>query len=191
MARVYSCKKGCCTIQELARVIAYSKKRRGNCPKAGVFIYDPEEKRVLLVQSRGQLWGVPKGTLEVDKFENVTECAVREVKEETGITIDSSQFLYSVRIKNRAVYFYAELAYFPVSIQESIESIESTGNTDENDANGITWIKLDCLNDFIDEGNIILSHHCRVLFLKILGISFPKSNFIKVERRRKNSIKRK
>jgi 8-oxo-dGTP pyrophosphatase MutT (NUDIX family) len=152
--------------------------RRGNCRKAGVFIYDPAEDRVLLVQSRGQLWGPPKGTLEVDRDETSCECAIREVKEETGLDVKVEDFKQAVKIKNRAMYYYVERNTEPVSIQY---------NHPDNDANGITWIKLDCLNDCIKSGNIILNQHCKLVLKKFMGKELIKSDFIKVKtRRRKN-----
>jgi ADP-ribose pyrophosphatase YjhB (NUDIX family) len=42
-----------------------------------------EKKEILLIFRRGK-WDLPKGKL--DKDENLEECAVREVKEETGLT---------------------------------------------------------------------------------------------------------
>jgi ADP-ribose pyrophosphatase YjhB (NUDIX family) len=175
MSLTYTCSKGCCTIEELPLEIQPRKKRRGNCRKAGVFIYDPEEDRVLLVESRGQLWGPPKGTLEIDIEETSCDCAIREVKEETGIELVPENFLRAIKIKNRAVYYYTEMKMCPVKIQE----------IPDNDANGITWIKIACLEEFIQSGNIILNQHCKTAFEKFLGKTFPKSGFTKVEKCKK------
>jgi len=173
--QVYKCKKGCCSIL----ITNYTRKeplrpRRRNYRKAGVFIYDPDEDRVLLVQSRGQLWGPPKGTLELG--ENDTECAVREVKEETGLDVIPSNFSRATKVKNRAVYFYLERSVCPISIQNDIE---------DNDANGITWIKIDCLEETIKGGKIVLNQHCKIVFERFMNRIFPKSGFVKVQRKKK------
>ena len=55
-----------------------------------------------------------------------------------------------------------------------------------NDANGITWIKLDCLEDCIKSGHIVLNQHCNQVLKKFLGRQFTKSDFVKVRSRRKN-----
>ena len=42
----------------------------------------------------------------------------------------------------------------------------------DNDANGITWIKTDCLNDFIKSGFISLNNHAKLVFKKFLDKTF-------------------
>ena len=82
----FLCVDGCCKIQikEYKHQFLYSKNKI-NKKKAGVFIYDPNTNKVLIVQSRGNLWGAPKGTLEYG--ETNIECAIIEVEEETGLII--------------------------------------------------------------------------------------------------------
>jgi hypothetical protein len=50
---------------------------------------------------------------------------------------------------------------------------------DENDANGITWINIECLKELIILGNIMINNHTRILFKKFLNIYLPVSNFVK------------
>jgi len=148
------CTNGCCEInikyyKETDCIINKSKK---NKKKAGVFIYDPNTKKILIVQSRGNLWGPPKGSLEDGESE--IECAIREVIEETGITIMEELLTRSVRICNTATYFYLEMNECSVEIQK---------HDDQNDATGITWIKPECLKKSIESGNISVTHHFRIL----------------------------
>ena len=142
--------------------------------KAGVFLYSPKEQRILLVQSRGFFWGLPKGTVEE---ESISECAIRELKEETGITVESKDFLRVITVKNKAMYFY---------IEKDIESphIQFNDTESKNDVNGITWIKLDCLRECLESGTIVLNQHCRIAFKKFLDITFPDVKFIKVIRKK-------
>lgn len=171
--QTYHCPNGCCPV----KIKSYNPKPRyfnRNYRKAGVFIYDPKEDKVLLVQSRGHLWGPAKGSLNIG--EQPIDCAVREVKEETGLEIFSKDFTKSVKIRNRAVYYYLEMDTCEVDIQDNIE---------DNDANGITWIKMTCLEDAIASGNIVLNHYARIVFYRLMKKRFPKPNWIKVERKRR------
>jgi ADP-ribose pyrophosphatase YjhB (NUDIX family) len=166
----YYCKKDCCHIQ----IKKFDKKQnqykpRTNYKKAGVFIFDPKENRVLLVQSRGHLFGFPKGTLEIGESE--IKGAIREVKEETGIDVSKYRFTKATRIKDRAICFYLEMDTCKVSLQTKIK---------DNDANGITWIKISCLEECISNGNIYLNHYSKIIFERFLKKTFTSSGFSKV-----------
>jgi ADP-ribose pyrophosphatase YjhB (NUDIX family) len=112
------CDKGCCTIlikpYNNKINIDYTNKRRRY--KAGIFIFDPQTEKVLLVQSKGNLWGPPKGGMQ----ENETECmcAMRELREETGINITLESNCRFTKIQNKAVYFYVERPEGEIQIQE-------------------------------------------------------------------------
>lgn len=178
MSRVYPCEKGCCSIKiKTYKNQSRHRYRRGRYQKAGVFLFDPKEDRVLLVQSRGQLWGPPKGTLDVEKGETFCQCAIRELKEETGLDIQTKDFSRAIKVKNKAIYYYSERDTCNVEVQNH-------NDEEMNDANGITWIKIDCLEECIITGKIVLNHHCKIAFKKFLNKIFPKSDFIKVERKK-------
>lgn len=171
-----TCPRGCCKVKVKPYIAPkYScQKVRRHRRKAGVFIYDPKTDKVLLVQSRGNLWGAPKGTLQYG--EDDRQCAVREVKEETGLKISENDFSRAFKIYNVAIYFYLEMSECEVDIQDTIY---------DNDANGIGWIKLDCLNQFVENGNISLSQHCRIIFSRFHNREFSSPNFILVDRKKK------
>ena len=161
--RIKYCDKKCCKIQ----THLYNDKSRkfnSNYKKAGIFIYDPKTNRILLVQSRGNLWGPPKGTMK--KYETPIQCAIREVKEETGLDINPKYLSKKVNVKNRAIYYYIEIDYHDINIQSQ--------NFD-NDANGITWIKIDCLRKLIYDGEIYLNYYCKLVIKYFLSINFLKS----------------
>lgn len=164
----FTCPNGCCIIKIKPYITSkdlFEKVRRRR-KKAGVFIYDPKTNKILLVQSRGNLWGPPKGTIKYDETE--TECAIRETKEETGLIISSNNFTNAARIRNRAIYFYMEMDNCDVTVQDHIPG---------NDANGICWIKPDCLEKCIKNGNISLSQHCRIVFIRFQDKIFSHSAF--------------
>ena len=170
----FKCPDGCCTLTIKPYTSNKLFDENHKCRrKAGVFIYDPKKNKVLLVQSRGNLWGLPKGTLQYGETERM--CAVREVKEETGLDISVNDFTQAVKIHNIAIYFYLEMSECAVSVQDSVYN---------NDANGIGWIKLTCLYKCVNNGNITLSHHCRIVFSRLKHMYFPNPSFVLVEKKR-------
>jgi 8-oxo-dGTP pyrophosphatase MutT (NUDIX family) len=202
----YDCEKKCCKIQVIEGQPRKKSPRYKKNKKAGFFVYNKSEDRVLLVQSKGRLWGMPKGTLE--HGETYFECAVRELKEETGLNIlrnnesvnegeneenqnnletpvsssgsPSDSPIPHIIIQNRAVYYYTEC--------ENAQLIQDTSlqHTLNNDANGITWIKIDCLKNCINTGVIIINRHTKIAFKKFLGIYLPKTDFVVVKKIKRN-----
>lgn len=168
---VFSCPTGCCTIciTPYNAVTNRFEKVRRQKRKAGALIYDRETDKMLIVQSRGQLWGCPKGTLE--SKESDRDCAVREIKEETGLDVDINESAPMIRIRDRATYYYIEMVECDVSVQSHVP---------DNDANGIAWITLDCLAACIDNGNISVTQHCRIALQHFLQKRLPHSTFITV-----------
>lgn len=83
--------------------------------RAGVVLFSPNKKYVLLVKTTGgdnhyySKWGFPKGTVEED--EKMNECASRELKEETGLSIiidnEEKQNLIKCRQTKNKVYYYS------------------------------------------------------------------------------------
>jgi 8-oxo-dGTP pyrophosphatase MutT (NUDIX family) len=126
--------------------------------KAGVLVYNSDTNKVLLVQSRGRLWGFPKGTIEPG--EKSKDCAVRELWEETGISISKDTIKECICVHNKGLYYIYDL-------KEEIGSVQP--NTD---ANGITWMKIECVKEMYESGDFQLNYHCRYLLQTFFGIKF-------------------
>lgn len=156
------CKNKCCILSvKLYESDKKNFKHNKHNRKAGIFIYDPDQQKVLIVQSRGHLWGLPKGTVKPQETEK--NCAIREVFEETGLIVHANEFSKAAIIRNKAIYFYVERKLCPVEIQEHIV---------DNDVNALGWIKPDCLDEFINSKQIVLNQHCKIVFKKFLNKSF-------------------
>jgi ADP-ribose pyrophosphatase YjhB (NUDIX family) len=57
-------------------------------------VYDSDKRALLLVRNKDDdYWYIPGGGWEADR-ENILECAVREVKEETGLDASIGRLLY-------------------------------------------------------------------------------------------------
>lgn len=156
-----TCPRGCCTLKISSKRAGKRWHRRtGRVKKAGAFIYDPDERRVLLVQSRGTFWGCPKGSLEGS--ETIEEGAIREVREETGLELEPSELGKKIVVKGKATYFY-------ITRDSGVGRIEIPPS-DDNDSDGISWLYVDCIQDCIDENVIQVNRHCQILLKKNLGI---------------------
>ena len=160
--RTIICPNKCCTLQikpYICNTSIYLSNSKYRNLKAGVFIYDPKNKKVLIVQSKGNLWGLPKGSL--DKDESVLHCAIREVREETGISLTSDKFKDITNIDDTATYYYTEIPMTPVTVQSHIQY---------NDANGIGWINIQCLKDLLNENTIQMNKHSKIIFERFKNI---------------------
>jgi ADP-ribose pyrophosphatase YjhB (NUDIX family) len=160
---VYTCLNKCCKINVDPYFGSFGRKIKTK--KAGIFIIDKDTGKLLVVQSRGNLWGIPKGSFK--KGETSRECAIREVEEETGIEISMNQLDNNfLNIKNNAFYYYLELNEVPISIQT---------NLPDNDVNGISWIKVSCLVELVENGYIKLNKHCKISLKHFLDIDIQSS----------------
>lgn len=158
------CSNNCCIIQlGIYNYVPYihNPKHKYKRLKAGVFFYDPEADRVLLVQSHGQKWGAPKGTIEEKQNENIQECALREVKEETGIELTLHDLKTYYRI-DRSTYYYVEKKWDP--------TIRIPSGKDSIDVTGICWLKVSCLPSLCASGKIELNAQCKKLLRKFLDL---------------------
>uniref|UniRef100_A0A6C0KHD8 Nudix hydrolase domain-containing protein n=1 Tax=viral metagenome TaxID=1070528 RepID=A0A6C0KHD8_9ZZZZ len=165
MYQNFKCSNKCCnyTITPYQDPYSYypSKSIDSKIKKAGSFMYDKQNNKILLVQSRGQLWGPPKGSIQDN--ENPLECALREVKEETGIEIKEAELNSgSITIKTKALYYFMEVNMDKYNVEPQI-------HVKDNDANGIGWFNVDCLNELIDKRHISINQHCRILIKRIFN----------------------
>ena len=158
---IHTCTDNCCVFKITPyKQIKWSstdgwKQSSNRVTKAGSFIIDASTSKILLVQSRGQMWGPPKGTMQDN--ETYEECAIREVYEETGIILHTSQFLTSTIVRNKAIYYNVELKETEITPQNHIK---------DNDANGIGWFNINCLDELIKLGKISVNQHCKILIKK-------------------------
>lgn len=121
-----------------------------NPKKAGIFIYT--KNTVLLVQSNGRRWGPPKGTLE--QGESYEDCALRELKEESGIELGKNQLGKPVMFSRiKACYYFVYLNHVYIDTT-NIFSRQC------NDATGIALVSHDCLI----RNNFILNIHFKLVY---------------------------
>lgn len=154
-----TCISGCCNLATTKYVQSKTindENKKGK-RKSGILLYDEKERCILIVQSRGNLWGIPKGTLEDD--ENIVDGACREVLEETGINIDKNLLDKYLEIDDKYSYFILNYEKCKVEVQTQIIN---------NDANSIGWVNLDCLKQLITHGKIKLTSHTKITLKTLL-----------------------
>ena len=115
---------------------------------------------ILLVQSRGRLWGLPKGSRE--KGESTVECALRELKEETGIERGDSSILGSLHNRGNSTYFV---------ISEKGDLKPSTLLIDKHDSSGVGWITIECLQVLLTCNLVRLTADCYSIIKNFLSVA--------------------
>lgn len=134
------CTSNCnCTLKKKSTYVDDCKTQYSNKKKAGVLL--TFENKILIIQSRGRLWGVPKGGIETG--ETAIECAFRELAEESGIVVDFKTVNYKTLYLKNGVYFRLEL-----------DKMKNVQVADTNDSTGVGWITKHCLLDLVNAGRI-------------------------------------
>lgn len=116
----------------------YTDSRRDTRSAGGILIHSG---RVLIVQSRSNKWGFPKGGFE--RGESASQCAKREVLEETSFNVWFGKDDPSLKHKNTTFYI-KHLQSKPPKIDTKY--LQKPGN----DCTGIGWIRLTCLKKMVN-----------------------------------------
>lgn len=131
----------------------YQKKKYIKKPtRAGTIILKYNTNEILITQSYGRHWGLPKGHLEIG--ENSIDCALRETLEETGIELSIHNLLEKKSIYNGdAIYYLVD----GTTLNFNKEKI------DTKEISGIIWINIDELKEKIKNKELIINSHLKNL----------------------------
>jgi 8-oxo-dGTP pyrophosphatase MutT (NUDIX family) len=133
--------------------------------KAGVILFSPNKKYVLLVKTKSNgirkcKWGFPKGSIELN--ENISECAMRELKEETGLIIDiDNKIIDNIYIRSRSKTYYYCYILNNNMMNDIINCIKSHKDTN-NEIDKIAFVPISQCFDLIlnkDAYYILLKPH--------------------------------
>lgn len=170
------CPDGCCQVSSIPSsryvgVISGDDDKRRRAMKAGVFILCKRTGKILVVQSRGCLWGIPKGGSNVN--EKRDECAVRELREETGVVVEKEDLGICIRIPRKNTYYY-RVDLDSSAVQAGVQTDDET-----NDANSVGWVKPKCIKRMVDLGWMNLNNDCINLIDWIFGLRIQRRQFFK------------
>lgn len=129
---------------------------------AGVCVITPDG--VLISQAHHLFWGFPKGIIEND--ESLLQCAIRELKEETGLVVSSCQlnkFVFSFRYRdiNRKVTIFFLISKQTIDIDKT-KHIYS-------DSTGYGFIQPICFLELYYSGLIKINYFTRILIKLLFG----------------------
>jgi len=109
---------------------------------AYAFIYKEDEKKILMVNNKGAGWSLPGGAVE--QGETLEQALIREVMEETNLTIEAGDII----AVNEAIFkdkgHHALFITFKANIIAGEVSIKDTDEIKE-----IEWIDIQKANELI------------------------------------------
>lgn len=106
------------------------------------FIYKEEEKKILMVNNKGEGWSLPGGAVE--KMETLEQAVIREVKEETNLIIEIDEILAVNEAFFESKKHHALFITFKATIIESEISI-----MDKEEITEIAWIDIEEANELM------------------------------------------
>ena len=91
------------------KVNLFKKKKKKDQRCGGIILNNTLDKIILVLNRESVLngnpkWGLPKGHLKYG--ETSSECAIREIKEETGIQVKINTNTYSIKINDTLYYIF-------------------------------------------------------------------------------------
>ncbi|WP_144527690.1 NUDIX hydrolase [Peribacillus simplex] len=116
---------------------------------AKVLVFNPLGQILLQFRTDTKVWGLPGGLMELG--ESLEETALREVKEETGLTIGRLQFLKVISGVNYFIHlpngdqFYSVNAFYITN-----EIIEGTLKPDGNEGSAVKFFSINQLPKDMD-----------------------------------------
>lgn len=96
-----------------------------------VVVYDNNLDKILLVRNKNcDFWYLPGGGWEYEK-ENILDCGVREVKEETGLEITIDKFMYIREYHDSPVKIFFE-TFWLAHVNNSVDLNQNHIDMDPN-----------------------------------------------------------
>ena len=85
----------------------------------GFIVLDIKNKKTILVETQEGHLSYPKGKFEKKKDKTIFDCALRELKEETGITIDIIKIIPELILSEFTLQGNCNIQYFVCELDSS------------------------------------------------------------------------
>lgn len=118
-------------------------------PSASVLVRDREGRNLLLRRPDNGLWTIPTGGLEKD--ETITECGIRECREETGLEIEITGLVGVFTTPDHVIEYVKDGRVDEVRqpVNVCLRARPVGGNlTTTDEASEVRWISPDELNEY-------------------------------------------
>lgn len=120
---------------------------------AGGIIYDKTNNKILIVQGNQGIYSLPKG--HTRRNEEIIDCAIREINEETGIVLTKD---YLSSCKSVIIYEYI---FFIVSVDNAIDKWPSFNIIDKKEIKSCQWYDISDVLTFY--------HYCNQSLKRIMS----------------------
>ena len=145
--------------------------------KAGAYIIDSKNKKILVILGKNKLIGIPKGSVEKDKNgentnESLLNCAIREVYEEAGIDIRNYINKKYYIIMNENEYYY----YVYIENGSNIYPNDKLVPINKDEIIASRWIDLDFLKKNVNHCNRTLKKYNKVIYINWTLKDFKEKN---------------
>ncbi|UII56550.1 NUDIX hydrolase [Cytobacillus spongiae] len=102
-------------------------------------IFNQANDKVLMVKNMGSVWTLPGGAVE--NGETLEQAVIREVKEETNLTIEIEHIVAVNEV------LFAEKGVHPIFFTFKVKVVDGEiGIIDENEISEIKWVDLETAN---------------------------------------------
>lgn len=153
--RIVCNNKDCCVLKcNIGKGVFNGPWKNKSMQVAGVFVIDIVTDSVLLVQSYHKNWGPPKGGIE--EGENSEKAALRELREETGITVKKDELMGPLVLSCGTFYL---LEFSKEKYDKNRYSEKITGT----DITGVGWMSISCFKSNFDYITDIVNQSARYL----------------------------
>ena len=109
----------------------------------GFIVVDIKNKKTILVETPEGYLSYPKGKYEKKKDKSIYDCAIRELEEETGITIDMIKIIPELNLSEYTPKGNCNIQYFVCELDSTFCNF----SFDTDEIKSVKWYGFDEINN--------------------------------------------